>query len=117
MIFAASQPRQSQQFQPGATPAPPPPMVEVRRALPVVPRALPARAPEFNALNAENAHWRSIRFADGSVGQIYDEGLLSRTALLPAQGRFPGDAFAVVGGHYWIWMQPAGANVASWVDP
>jgi hypothetical protein len=84
------------------------PWVEVRRALPVVPRALAVTAPSVG-------RWHSIQFSDGSTMRICDGGQLSSTALLPGQGRFVGDAF-VIDNHYWIWMQPTN-GVASWVDP
>jgi hypothetical protein len=48
--------------------------------------------------------------------RIYDEGQLSTTAQLPAQGQVIGDAFQI-DNHYWLWLTPAGANFPSWVDP
>jgi hypothetical protein len=115
VIGVAIQPQQSQQLQPGAATPPPQTWVEVRRALPVGSHVLPARAPELTALNAENAHWHAVRFADGSSMQIFDRGWLGSTSLLPGQGQFVGDAY-IIGKHYWIWQQ-APNGIASWVDP
>jgi hypothetical protein len=89
-----------------------PPIVEVRRALPVVPRALPVTTP---VSNPQGGQWRSIRFSDGSAMQIFDRGQLPSTAFLPPKGLFVGDSY-VIGDHFWIWQQPTGAP-ASWIDP
>jgi hypothetical protein len=85
------------------------PFVEVRRALPVVPRALPVTT------NLQNAQWQPVTFADGTTQQVYNRGWLASTALLPGHGQFVGDAY-VIDNHYWIWQHPAG-QPASWIDP
>jgi hypothetical protein len=94
---------QPKQFQFGT-----PPMVEVRRALPMVPRALPLT-------DSASGQWQSVRFSNGTTMQVYNRGWLAGTACLPPSGRFVGDAY-IIGNHYWIWQQPAAAP-ASWVDP
>jgi hypothetical protein len=104
LILVVSQPKQ---WQPGA-----PPMVEVRRALPAVPRALPVTAA---VADPQIGQWHAVTFSNGASMQIYDRGWLASTALLPARGGFVGDAY-VVNHHYWIWQQPANGP-ASWIDP
>jgi hypothetical protein len=111
-------------------PAPPPRMVQVRRALPTVPRATLVNAPSDRTMVQINAsdrmlerirdpyiigQWYAVTYADGSQMQIRYGGQLASTALLPAAGEMIGDA-RVIDNHYWIWMQPTGAP-ASWVDP
>jgi hypothetical protein len=58
----------------------------------------------------------SVRFADGSTMQIHYGGQLASPAELPQLGYAIGDSYAV-GAHLWIWMQPAGAPIPSWMDP
>jgi hypothetical protein len=68
------------------------PMVEVRRALPVVLRALPVTASVADPVG----QWHSVRFTDGSSMQIYNRGWLAYPALLPARGGFVGDAYIII---------------------
>jgi len=101
-----------------------PPAVEVRRALPVVEvrRALPAievrRALPVNSVPSAvpNIGWQSIKMPDGSVIPVHYEGELPSSAALPLQGHFIGEEYST-GNTSWVWMTPAGTNVASWVDP
>jgi hypothetical protein len=95
--------------------------VEVRRALPVeVRRALPTalRALPINSVPSvvPTVGWQSIRMLDGSIIPVHYEGELPSSAALPSQGRFIGEEYST-GNTSWIWTQPAGTNVASWVDP
>jgi hypothetical protein len=45
-----------------------------------------------------------------------DQGELPSSAALPPQGRFIGEEWST-GSTSWVWMQPAGASLPSWVDP
>ena len=87
--------------------------VEVRRALPVALRALPVSSA---ALAVPAVGWQSIRMPDGSTSPAYYEGELPSSAALPLQGHFIGEEYST-GNTSWVWMTPAGTNVASWVDP
>ena len=95
---------------------PQPPVVEVRRALPAVPRATLVERTTSGIADPAIGQWYPVRFADGTVMQIRYGGRLASTSLLPGAGEFIGDS-RVIGNHYWIWMQPAGANFPSWIDP
>jgi hypothetical protein len=95
--------------------------VEVRRALPVeVRRALPTalRALPVNSVSSvvPTVGWQSIRMPDNSVIPVHYEGELPSSAALPLQGHFVGEEYST-GNTSWVWTQPAGTNVASWVDP
>jgi hypothetical protein len=109
-------PKQLQQ--PGAMPPAGgmPPIVEVRRALPVVPRALPVTVPTSLVSDPQIGRWQTVRFLDGRTMQICYGGRLASSAFLPEEGKFIGDA-RVIDNHCWIWMTPAGASFPSWVDP
>jgi hypothetical protein len=85
------------------------PAVEVRKALPAIPRAFPVTS-------AVSTEWQPIRMPDGSVVQASYQGELPSSAALPARGRFIGEEWST-GNTSWIWMTPAGANFPSWVDP
>jgi hypothetical protein len=87
--------------------------LEVRRALPAVPRALPLTPPVSTALANSG---QLIRMPDGSIVEARFQGYLSSSAQLPPQGRFIGEEYST-GNTSWIWMTPAGANFPSWVDP
>jgi len=95
---------------------PQPPVVEVRRALPAVPRATLVERTTSGITDPAIGQWYSVRFANGAVMQIRYGGRLTSTAFLPGAGEFVGDA-RVINNHYWIWMQSAGASFPSWVDP
>jgi hypothetical protein len=83
--------------------------IEVRRALPAVPRALvTSQAPMWN--------WQPVRMPDGTLVQVSYQGELPSSAALPTRGRFIGEEWST-GNTSWIWMTPAGANFPSWVDP
>jgi hypothetical protein len=58
----------------------PSPAVEVRRALPAIPRALPVASALSTVSNAE---WQPIRMPDGSVVQASYQGELPSSAALP----------------------------------
>jgi hypothetical protein len=85
--------------------------VEVRRALPAVPRALPV-----TSAVSPVANWQQIRFLDGTTVWASYQGELSSSAALPPQGRFIGEEWST-GNTSWIWMTPPGASFPSWVDP
>lgn len=89
------------------------PIVEVRRALPAVPRAL---AVTTHDSAVSNLTWQPVRMPDGSVVQACYQGELPSSAALPAQGRFIGEEW-LTGDTSWIWTVPAGASFPSWVDP
>jgi hypothetical protein len=84
--------------------------VEVRRALPAVPRALPA------VTSAMSTQWQTIKFPDGTLAEAAYQGELPSSSSLPSQGRFIGEEWST-GSTSWIWMTPAGASFPSWVDP
>jgi hypothetical protein len=95
--------------------------VEVRRALPVeVRRALPAALRALPLGAAPSAvpvvGWQPVRMPDGSIIPVHYEGELPSSAALPLQGQFIGEEYST-GNTSWVWTQPAGTNVASWVDP
>lgn len=89
-----------------------PPPVAVRRALPLVPRALPVTFPA----PVSNTGWHSVRFPDGTTVPVSYQGELPGSAALPSRGRFIGEEWST-GNTSWIWMTPAGARFPSWVDP
>ena len=89
------------------------PVVEVRKALPAVPRALPVNSAPFAV---PTVGWQSIRMPDGSIIPVHYEGELPSSAALPLHGHFIGEEYST-GNTSWVWMTPAGTNVASWVDP
>jgi hypothetical protein len=62
----------------------PPPPLEVRRALPAVPRAPPASSP---VSRVSNAQWQPVRLSDGTTVQVFYQGELPRSASLPSHGR------------------------------
>ena len=109
-------------FSPPIDSAPPSPVAQVvRRALPVeVRRALPRalRALPVNSVPSAvpTVGWQSIRMPDGSIIPIHYEGELPSSAALPLHGHFIGEEYST-GNTSWVWMTPAGTNVASWVDP
>ena len=90
-----------------------PPVVEVRRALRAVPRALPVSSPVSPVSNTE---WQPVKLLDGTTVQVCYQGELPSSAALPSQGRFIGEEWST-GNTSWVWMRPAGMNFASWVDP
>ena len=90
------------------------PAVEVRKALPVVPRALPVTSQASTVSNT--GWWQSIRMPDGSFIGVRYMGELPSSASLPAQGDFIGQEYSV-GTTSWIWMTRPGATTPSWVDP
>jgi hypothetical protein len=93
---------------------PPTPWVEVRRALPAVPHALPSTVAPVAA------QWQSIRMPDGTIVSASFQGWLPSSADLPNAGHFLGEEFAtgtVANPTAWIWMTRAGALSPSWVDP
>ena len=57
--------------------------VEVRRALPVVPRALPVTS---GISTVSNAAWQPIRMPDGTIVNVSYQGQLPSSAALPPQG-------------------------------
>jgi hypothetical protein len=93
--------------------------IDVRRALPVVPRAELVGGPAFSV--PQTGPWHSVTLLDGrTVVQACYQGALNSPADLPAQGRFLGEEWSTGTGpsaNQWIWSQPAGAHFASWVDP
>jgi hypothetical protein len=93
--------------------------IDVRRALPVVPRAELVGGPAFSV--PQTGQWHSVTLLDGrTVVQACYQGALNSPADLPAQGRFLGEEWSTGTGssaNQWIWLQPAGAHFASWVDP
>jgi len=93
--------------------------IDVRRALPVVPRAELVGGPAFSV--PQTGQWHSVTLLDGrTVVQACYQGALNSPADLPAQGRFLGEECSTGTGpsaNQWIWLQPAGAHFASWVDP
>ena len=89
------------------------PVVEVRKALPTVLRALPVN---FVPSAVPNIGWQSIRMPDGSVIPVHYQGELPSSAALPLQGHFIGEEYST-GNTSWIWMTPVGASFPSWVDP
>jgi len=88
--------------------------VEVRKALPVVPRALPVTSQTSSVSNT--SWWRSLQMPDGSFIGVRYQGELPSSASLPAQGDFIGQQYSV-GSTSWIWMTRPGATTPSWVDP
>ena len=111
-------------FSPPIDSAPPSPAVEVRRALPIVevrralPRALRALPVNSTQVPVPTTGWQSIRMPNGSIVDAHYEGELSSSAQLPLRGNYPGETYSTDRGNtWWIWTQPAGTNVASWVDP
>jgi hypothetical protein len=93
---------------------PPTPWVEVRRALPAIPHALPSTVAPVAA------QWQSIRMPDGTIVSASFQGWLPSSADLPNAGHFLGEEFAtgtVANPTAWIWMTRAGALSPSWVDP
>jgi hypothetical protein len=89
-----------------------PPPVEVRRALPVVPRALPVTSP----VSSVSDSGQPVKLLDGTTVQAFYQGELPSSAALPVRGRFIGEEWST-GNTSWIWMTPAGASFPSWVDP
>jgi hypothetical protein len=87
--------------------------VKVRRALPTVLRALPVNSAQSTV---PTVGWQSIRMPDGSFIPVHYEGELPSSAALPLQGHFIGEEYST-GNTSWVWTQPAGTNVPSWVDP
>jgi hypothetical protein len=87
---------------------------ETRRALPAVPRALPAGTVVVSADPARA--WQAMRLPDGQIVPTCYQGRLESTARLPFEGRFIGEEW-VVGSTPWIWALRPGASFASWVDP
>jgi hypothetical protein len=61
-----------------------PPPVEVRRALPVVPRALPVTSP----VSSVSDSGQPVKLLDGTTVQAFYQGELPSSAALPARGRF-----------------------------
>jgi hypothetical protein len=59
-----------------------PPPVEVRRAIPVVPRALPVTFP----VSTVSDSWQPVRLLDGTTVQAFYQGELPSSAALPSQG-------------------------------
>jgi hypothetical protein len=91
----------------------PTPWVEVRRALPTAPRAVPLASA---ASTVPNGGWQSIRMPTGEIVPVHYEGELASSAALPSQGTYIGQEFST-GKMSWIWMTRAGASFPSWVDP
>jgi hypothetical protein len=91
--------------------------VEVRRALPVVPRALPVTGPVSLVPDPTTGQWQPVTLLDGrTTVQACYQGELPSSAALPPQGCFIGEEWSN-GNTSWIWMTPAGASFPSWVDP
>jgi len=90
--------------------------IEVRRALPAIPRALPVTSVASTVPDATSGQWQSIRMPDGTVLPVSYQGRLSSPSQLPDRGRFIGEEWST-GDTSWVWMQPVGTNFASWVDP
>jgi hypothetical protein len=90
------------------------PWVELRRALPAVPRALPVTSSVSS--DPQIGQWHPVRFLDGTVVQVCYGGQLQSPAELLSPGRFIGDE-RVIGNHSWIWMTRPGATIPAWVDP
>jgi hypothetical protein len=99
------------------------PPIEVRRALPIdVRRAISVvpRARLVSPAETQTGQWHTVTLPDGSVVQACYQGNLANSADLPPQGRFLGEEWSTgtrSNGSDWIWLQPAGAHFASWVDP
>jgi hypothetical protein len=97
--------------------------VDIRRAVPVIPRAESVSVPVASPLNSHVnvGDWHSVTLLDGrTTVSARFEGWLVSSADLPNQGHFLGEEFATGSGPHantWIWLQPAGAQFASWVDP
>ena len=64
------------------------PAVEVHKALPAVPHALPVTAPGSTVSNAE---WQPVKMPDGSIVEARYQGEVPGSATLPPQGRFIGE--------------------------
>ena len=95
------------------------PPVEVRRALPAVPRALLVSRSRFSEnapIPAPYAESQPVRMPDGTIVEARYQGELPSSAALPVRGRFIGEEWST-GNTSWIWLQPAGASLPSWVDP
>jgi len=87
-----------------------PPPVEVRRALPAVPRALPVVSPENPPIaTPPSAESQPIRMPDGTIVQASYQGELPSSAALPAQGRFIGEEWSTANTS-WIWMTPGSGS-------
>jgi hypothetical protein len=89
--------------------------IELRRALPAVPRTLPVTSVS-SASDPQIGTWYPVTFADGTTLQVYYGGRLASPVDLLFPGNFIGDA-RVINNHYWIWMTRPGATIPSWVDP
>jgi hypothetical protein len=90
-------------------------VVEIRRALPAVLRALPI---DSVSSPIPTIGWQRVRMPNGSIVDVHYEGDLPSAAKLPPRGHYLGQTYSTGrGATWWIWMQPAGTNVASWVDP
>jgi len=91
--------------------------VEVRRALPVAPRALPVTSRESLPPPLPYAQGQLVTMPDGTPVDARYQGELASSAALPPQGRFIGETWRTADGTSWVWMTPAGASFPSWVDP
>ena len=92
------------------------PVVEVRKALPAVPRALPVTSSASLVSDSQIGQWQPVRLLDGTIMQVCYQGELPSSAALPLHGRFIGEEWTS-GNTSWIWMTPVGASFPSWVDP
>ena len=90
-----------------------PQWIELRRALPAVPRALPVTTA---VSDPQLGPWHTLRFLDGTVVQACYGGQLQSPAELVTPGRFLGDE-RIIGNHSWIWMTRPGSTLPAWVDP
>jgi hypothetical protein len=95
---------------------------DVRRAVPVVPRAESVSVPVASPLNSRVnvGDWHSVTLLDGrTTVSARFEGWLPSTADLPNRGHFLGEEFATGSGanaNSWIWLTSTN-GIASWVDP
>jgi hypothetical protein len=96
--------------------------VDVRRALPAVRRAELVSTPTLfdSPSEPQRGDWHSVTLLDGTTVQACYQGNLASSGNLPSQGHFLGEEWSTGTGPNatdWIWLQPAGAHFASWVDP
>jgi hypothetical protein len=87
--------------------------VEVRRAAPAAGRR-PQSVAGGSARSSDSG--QPVRLLDGTTVRAFYQGELPSSAALPSQGRFIGEEWST-GNTSWIWIKPAGAHFASWVDP
>ena len=97
---------------------PQPPVVEVRRALPAVPRALAVTTTGEPMLSGRQYY---VSMPDGRNILVNYKGWVDHACNLPRQPKGGANNAAYTDaatGHTWIWTVPAGtSNVPRWIDP